>query len=48
MVWIYQLQNSAPRAVMMAALSLAALPTLLVFLAAQRAVTQGIVLPDDR
>ena len=48
MVWIYQLQNSAPRAVMMAALSLAAIPTLVVFLCAQRAVTRGIVLPDDR
>lgn len=48
MVFIYQLQQSAPRAVMMAAITLAALPTLLVFLFAQRVIMRGIVLPGER
>lgn len=48
MVFIYQLQNSAPKAVMMAALALAALPTLLVFLFAQRAIMRGIILPGEK
>ncbi len=49
MVWIYQLQASgAPKAVLMAALTLAAVPTLLVFLFAQRVIMRGIVLPGER
>lgn len=48
MVWIYQLQMIAPRAVIMAALTLAALPTLIVFLLAQRVIMRGIVLPGDK
>lgn len=48
MVWIYQLQNSAPKAVMMAAVTLAALPTVGVFLMAQRVIMRGIVLPGER
>ena len=48
MVWIYQLQMIAPRAVTMAALTMAALPTLLVFLLAQRVIMRGIVLPGER
>lgn len=48
MVWIYQLQATAPKAVMMAALTLAALPTLVVFLLAQRVILKGIVLPGER
>jgi multiple sugar transport system permease protein len=48
MVWIYQLQNTAPKAVVMAALTLAAIPTLLVFLLAQRTIMKGIVLPSER
>ena len=48
MVWIYQLQNTAPKTVMMAALTLAALPTLLVFLFTQRVIMRGIVLPGER
>lgn len=47
-VWIYQLQNTAPRAVMMAAVTVAAVPTLLVFLLAQRTIMRGIVLPGER
>jgi ABC-type glycerol-3-phosphate transport system permease component len=48
MVFIYQLQNTAPKAVMMAAVTLAAIPTLLVFLACQRVIMRGIVLPGER
>ncbi|MBS1706648.1 MAG: carbohydrate ABC transporter permease [Armatimonadetes bacterium] len=48
MVSIYQLQMVAPKAVVMAALSLAAIPTLTVFLLAQRVIMRGIVLPGER
>lgn len=48
MVWIYQLQMNAPMSVMMAALTLAALPTLLVFLSAQRIILRGIILPSEK
>jgi multiple sugar transport system permease protein len=48
MVWIYQLTNRAPKSVLMAALTLAAIPTLLVFLAAQRVILRGIILPGEK
>lgn len=48
MVFIYQLQLTAPKAVMMAAVTLAALPTLFVFLLCQRVIMRGIVLPGER
>jgi multiple sugar transport system permease protein len=48
MVFLYQLSGSAPKYVMMAAFTLAALPTLLVFLLAQRMIMRGIVLPSER
>jgi multiple sugar transport system permease protein len=49
MVYIYQLQqSSAPRAVIMAALTLAAVPTLVIFLLCQRVIMRGIVLPGER
>lgn len=48
MVWIYQLQTTAPKSVVMAALSLAALPTLVVFLFAQKVIMRGIVLPGEK
>lgn len=48
MVWIYQLQTVAPKAVIMAALTLAAIPTLVVFLLAQKVIMNGIVLPGER
>ncbi len=47
-VWIYQLQGTAPKAVMMAAVTVAAVPTLFVFLFAQRTILRGIVLPGER
>lgn len=49
MVYIYQLeQMSAPRSVLMAALTLAAIPTLVIFLLCQRVIMRGIVLPGER
>ncbi len=48
MVFIYQLQGFAPKAVMMAAVTLAAIPTLIVFLLAQRVIMRGIILPGER
>ncbi len=47
MVWIYELQTSgAPMYVMMAALTLAAVPTLLAFMLAQKVIMKGIILPS--
>jgi multiple sugar transport system permease protein len=46
MVWLYNLQDRAPQYVIFAALTLAALPTLLVFLAAQKVILRGIILPS--
>lgn len=47
MVWIYEFQAlGAPQFVMMAALVLAALPTLIVFLFAQNVIMKGIILPS--
>jgi multiple sugar transport system permease protein len=48
MVWIYQLQLIAPKAVIMAGLTLAAVPTLVAFLLCQRVIMRGIVLPGER
>lgn len=48
MVSMYQLQLVAPKAVVMAGLTLTALPTLIVFLLAQRVIMRGIVLPGER
>jgi len=48
MVFVYQLQQSAPKAVTMAAVTVAALPSVVVFLLAQRVIMRGIVLPDER
>ncbi|GAB4467435.1 MAG: hypothetical protein OHK0029_39390 [Armatimonadaceae bacterium] len=46
MVWLYDLQARAPQYVIFAALTLAAIPTLLVFLAAQKVILRGIILPS--
>ena len=46
MVWLYDLQATAPQYVIMAALTLAALPTLIVFLFAQKVIMRGIILPS--
>lgn len=46
MVWLYQLQSSAPQYVTMAALTLAAIPTLFVFIFAQNLIMRGIIVPS--
>ena len=46
MVHVYQIQVDQPRSVLMAALVLASLPTLLVFMFAQRVIMRGIILPS--
>jgi multiple sugar transport system permease protein len=48
MVWLYDLQNTSPQYVMMAGLTLAALPTLLVFAFAQKVIMRGIVIPMEK
>lgn len=46
MVWLYQLQATAPQYVTMAALSVAAIPTLVVFIFAQNVIMRGIIIPS--
>jgi multiple sugar transport system permease protein len=48
MVWLYELQISNPQYIMMAALAVAALPTLLVFVFAQNVIMRGIILPSEK
>lgn len=48
MVWLYQLQQNYGPGVMNAAFVLAAVPTLLVFLLAQRQILRGIVVPTEK
>lgn len=46
MVWLYELQILAPKYITMAALSLTALPTLVIFIFAQNIIMRGIILPS--
>jgi ABC-type glycerol-3-phosphate transport system permease component len=46
MVWLYELQITNPQYIMMAALAVAAIPTLLVFVFAQNVIMRGIILPS--
>lgn len=48
MVWLYKLQTESGDAVIHASLVLAAIPTLLVFLLAQRFILRGIVVPVEK
>lgn len=48
MVWLYQLQQGAHQSVIYAALVLAAIPTLLVFVFAQNTIMKGIVIPVEK
>lgn len=48
MVWLYQLQQRVGPGVLQASLLLAALPTLAVFLACQRVLLRGIVVPVEK
>jgi len=45
MVWLYEMQQWAPKYTLTAALTLAAVPTLLAFVLCQRFILRGIVLP---
>jgi ABC-type glycerol-3-phosphate transport system permease component len=46
MVWLYEMQQWAPKYLMTAALVVAAIPTLLIFILCQRFILRGIVLPS--
>lgn len=46
MVWLYQLQTTAPQYITMAALAVAAIPTLIVFIFAQNVIMRGIIIPS--
>ena len=48
MVWLYQLQQYSHQSVTFAALLIASVPTLLVFLLAQRFILRGIVIPVEK
>ncbi|MCC6484555.1 MAG: beta-galactosidase [Armatimonadetes bacterium] len=46
MVWLYELQLLSPQYVVMAALAIAAIPTLLIFVFCQNIIMRGIILPS--
>lgn len=48
MVWLYQLQTKASEGVILAALTVAAVPTLLVFVLCQRVIIRGIAVPVEK
>ncbi len=48
MVWLFQLQYHATQGVQFASLLIAAIPTLVVFIFAQRIIIQGIVVPVEK
>jgi len=48
MVWLYQLQARASQGVILASLTVAALPTLVVFILCQRVIMRGIVVPVEK
>ncbi|MDH7570240.1 MAG: carbohydrate ABC transporter permease, partial [Armatimonadota bacterium] len=48
MVWLSQMQTWAPTFVMFAALVLAAIPTLLVFVFCQNIIMRGIIIPTEK
>lgn len=48
MVWLFQMQIWAPQFMIFAALTLAAIPTLLVFIFCQNIIMRGIILPVEK
>ena len=48
MVWIFQLQLSAPRPVIQTSVLLAGIPTLIVFIFCQNIIIRGIVVPVEK
>lgn len=47
MVWLYQLQTYSPQFITFAALVVSAIPTLIVFIFAQKVIMRGIILPVE-
>ena len=47
MVWLYDMQRWASGSIQMAAFALATIPTLIIFIAAQKIIMQGIILPVE-
>jgi len=45
MVWLYEMQSWASAPVLMAALALSAIPTLFIFMFAQRVIMRGVIIP---
>ena len=48
MVWLYQLQQYAGQEVVFAAVLIAAIPTLMVFVFCQNLIIRGIVVPTEK
>jgi multiple sugar transport system permease protein len=48
MVWLYQLQSRASQGVVLASVTLAAIPTLVVYVLCQRVIMRGIVVPVEK
>lgn len=48
MVWLYDLQADSPQFVIFASLVVAAVPTLVVFILAQRVIMRGIIIPVEK
>jgi len=48
MVWLQQMQSWAPQSMVYAALVLAAIPTLIVFIFAQDVIMRGIIIPMEK
>lgn len=48
MVWLQQMQSWAPQSMIFAALVLAAIPTLLVFICAQNVIMRGVIIPTEK
>jgi len=48
MVWLQQMQSWAPQSMIFAALVLAAIPTLLVFIFAQNVIMRGVIIPTEK
>lgn len=48
MVWLQQMQSWAPQSMIFAALVMAAIPTLLVFIFAQNVIMRGVIIPTEK
>ena len=48
MVWIFQLQITAPQAVIQTSVLIAAIPTFIVFVFCQNIIIRGIVVPVEK